>query len=180
MSLVLPTQQAVLSNRSIYGDPRNQRDRSRSSAVWEKSNVVYYKPPFMLYYDGSPCRSGIRIHKYCVPVFALFFEELYSLAKGSETTLTQWGVNKTGGGYNFRLMRGGNNLSMHSYGCAVDLDPAHNGLGDSTPRFLNFPEIAKATKKSGLCWGADWNGNGTTKDTRTWDAMHWQATAPIG
>ncbi|WP_229002018.1 hypothetical protein [Rhizobium sp. AB2/73] len=38
-----------------------------------------------------------------------------------------------GGGYNWRQMRGISRLSMHALGCAVDIDPDHNSLGDPTP-----------------------------------------------
>jgi hypothetical protein len=76
-------------------------------------------------------------------------------------------------------MRGLNTLSMHSFGCALDLDPARNGLGDATPRFARFPEVISAFRASGLCWGGDWDGDGSSADQRRHDGMHLQATQHI-
>ncbi len=44
---------------------------------------------------------------------------------------------------------------MHSYGCAVDLDPVNNGLSDRTPRFAQFPQVLQAFADEGWKWGGD-------------------------
>jgi len=54
---------------------------------------------------------------------------------------------------------------MHSWGCAIDLDPANNGLGDRTPKFARYPKIIEAFKKEGWVWGGDWSN---------YDGMHFQ------
>ena len=175
---MLPKQSEVLAYRSIYGDPRRKGDVSRPSATWEAANLVLVSPPFRMTYAGQPIK-GLRFHKAAAPHFARLFELLLAAAAGKQATLDHWGVSITGGSYNYRLMRGLNTLSMHSFGCAVDLDPARNGLGDATPRFATFPEVVKAFRASGLCWGGDWDGDGSSADQRRHDGMHLQATAPI-
>ena len=77
----------------------------------------------------------------------------------------------------FKTMTGNSRtLSMHSYGCAIDLDPARNGWKDRTPRFAQFPQVLAAFRSEGWKWGGDWNGNGSSADERQADGMHWQAT----
>lgn len=71
-----------------------------------------------------------------------------------------------GGGYNFRLMRRSTRLSLHSWGCAVDFDPARNGFGDTTPHFEHFPAVLNAFANQGWTWGGKWSKP---------DGMHWQA-----
>ena len=175
---MLPKQSDVLAYRSPYGDPRRKGNAALPSPAWESSQLVLVKPPFTMTYAGQPIR-GLRFHKAAAPHFVRLFDLLFSAAAGRQSVLDQWGVSITGGSYNYRLMRGLNVLSMHSFGCALDLDPARNGLGDSTPRFATFPEVIKAFRASGLCWGGDWDGDGQTSDQRRHDGMHLQATAPI-
>jgi hypothetical protein len=176
--MTLPTQADVLANRSMYGDPRNRSNVASPSPAWESANLTLVRPPFVMTYASKPIR-GLRFHKTAAPHFSRLFEMLLSRAKGRQITLDQWGVSITGGSYVYRLMRGLNTLSMHSYGCALDLDPARNGLGDATPRFAEFPEVIRAFRDSGLCWGGDWDGDGTSSDQRRHDGMHLQATQPI-
>lgn len=57
------------------------------------------------------------------------------------------------GCFNIRNKRGLNSLSLHSWGLAIDVDAAWNGLGK--PATLN-PEIVKCFKDSGFDWGGDW------------------------
>lgn len=171
-----PKQSDVLAYRSIYGDPRGRN--GQASVDWQRRNLVRIAPPFRMTYAGNPIK-GMLLHRACAPAFANLFDLLKMAAGGRQATLDHWGVSIFGGSFNFRLMRGLNTLSMHSFGCAIDLDPARNGLGDPTPRFATFPEVVKAFRDSGLCWGADWNGDGRTSDTRTHDGMHLQATQPI-
>lgn len=174
MSDYWPTQEEVLSNKSVYGDPRG-RDKSRSSTAWEAANIIYIKPPFRMTYAGQVV-SRIRVHRYCAGSLLRVMNSLNTAAKENQKTLDHWGVSIFGGCVMYRLMRGLNQLSIHSYGAAIDLDPARNGLGDKTPRFAEFPEVLKAFDDEGWRWGGDWNGNGSSLDERRADGMHWQAT----
>lgn len=174
---MLPTQSDVLAGRSIYGDPRG-RNPSVVSPGWYARNMVLLPVPFRMTYAGKPMR-GLMFHRAAAPHFTRLFDLLLAEAKGRQETLDHWGVSINGGSFNYRLMHGLNTLSMHSYGCALDLDPARNGLWDATPRFAEFPEVVRAFRASGLCWGADWDGDGSSADQRRHDGMHLQATQPI-
>ena len=174
---MLPSQTDVLAYRSIYGDPRG-RNPSVVSAQWYAKNMLRLPVPFRMTYAGQPVR-GMMFHREAAPHFARLFDLLLAEAKGRQATLDLWGVSITGGSFNYRLMRGINTLSMHSFGCALDLDPARNGLGDAAPRFAEFPEVIRAFRASGLCWGGDWDGDGSSADQRRHDGMHLQATQPI-
>jgi hypothetical protein len=164
---MLPTQSEVLAGRSIYSDPRG-RNPSVVSPGWYARNMVLMPVPFRMTYAGKPMR-GLMFHRAAAPHFARLFDLLLAEAKGRQETLDHWGVSINGGSFNYRLMRGLNTLSMHSYGCALDLDPARNGLGDATPRFAEFPEVVRAFRASGLEWGGDWK--------RRKDGMHLQAAS---
>jgi len=69
------------------------------------------------------------------------------------------------GCYNYRPVRGGTHLSLHSWGLAIDLNAAQNPLG-STDRTKQAPELVACFKKHGFWWGADYHH-------RT-DPMHFQ------
>lgn len=174
----LPKQSEVLAYTSIYGDPRS-KNIALPSVKWESANLIRIVPAYTMTYAGTPIKS-MRIHKECADVFSNLFELLKDAANNDQKTLDHWGVSIFGGSYNYRLMRGLNTLSIHSWGAAIDLDPARNGLGDSTPRFAEFPEVIDVFYKSGLCWGGDWNMNRNLKDQSRFDGMHLQATKPIG
>ncbi len=75
-----------------------------------------------------------------------------------------------GGCYNFRSMRGGRALSMHSYGIAIDLDPDRNGLGKKWEEGKGMmpKEAVRIFKEAGWTWGGDWSRA---------DAMHFQAAS---
>jgi len=77
---------------------------------------------------------------------------------------------KSLGGFNNRMIRGGNRLSQHAYGNAIDLNPGNNPLGTSV---TDMPDNVRAlAKKYGLIWGMDWKGRK--------DPMHfeWNGTQP--
>lgn len=170
-----PSQAAVLAGKSVYGNPKS-RSVGVGSAVWEAENLIYVKAPFAMTFAGQALRLGCKVHRHCAPSLARVFRNLMDAANGDQKLLKHWGVTTYGGGHVFRLMRGGSNLSMHSYGCAIDLDPANNGLSDRTPRFAQFPDVLDAFKAENVRWGGDWNGNGSTADERRCDGMHWQWT----
>lgn len=174
-----PTQEEVLSNRSVYGDPRGP-DRTKMSIKWERENIVTIVPPFKMTYAGAPVKR-IRVHKHCAASLARVFDSFLESAvmidrRNPQKVLDNAGVSIFGGVVQYRLMRGGNRLSIHSYGAAIDLDPARNGMFDRTPNFANHPWVLDAFKREGWRWGGDWNRNGLTSDERNADGMHWQAT----
>jgi hypothetical protein len=147
----------------FYGNPRGLN--GGPSAKWEAANLVSIKPPYRMTYAGKPI-SGIRVHKKCAESLKNVLDRIWEAAGQDQATVDRWGASIYGGAYNYRLMRGGNSLSMHSWGCAIDLDPARNGLGDQTPHFANVPEVLEAFAAEGWEWGGDWSRR---------DGMHWQA-----
>ena len=150
----------------FYGDPRNSDDVTVASPEWESANLIYITPPYQMYYDGKPVKR-IRVHKKCADAFMAAFNAIWVAADKDQKVVDQWGASVFGGSYNFRLMRTSNNLSMHSWGCAIDLDPERNGLGNQSPRFLQYPQVVKAFTDQGAIWGGTWHGGGC-------DGMHFQ------
>jgi hypothetical protein len=59
---------------------------------------------------------------------------------------------------------------MHSWGCAIDLDPGRNAFHDQTGHFGAGGAIAvvRAFEAEGWIWGGRWAG-------RSCDPMHFQA-----
>ena len=156
---------------TFYGNPRGRN--GQASAQWEKANLVLISPPWQLYYAGKPCR--LRVHKKCADAFGAWFEAVWANAGRDKRVIRDWGMDATGGAYNFRLMRGGSALSMHSWGCAVDMDVPRNGMGDRTPHFATLrKEVVDPFIALGGVWGGDWNGNRDTLDERLPDGMHFQ------
>jgi hypothetical protein len=77
----------------------------------------------------------MRCHKLVASKFEAVFKELletYGLAR-----IKELGIDLFGGCFNFRKMRGGSAWSKHSWGIAIDLDPARNTLKETraTARF---------------------------------------------
>ena len=92
--------------------------------------------PMRLAWDTHTSVTKITCHKKLVPAFTKVFNELlahYGLAK-----IQELGIDLYGGCFNYRLMRGSKTrLSTHSWGTAIDLDPARNTLKETskTARF---------------------------------------------
>jgi hypothetical protein len=159
--MIWPHQNDVIS---VFGNPRGPDDVTRASLFWEAANLIAVKPPFQLFYDGQPVRS-VRCHRFVATAFTGGLEAIRDAYSNDPEWLQASGIAIFGGSYNYRLMRGLNTLSMHSYGIAFDFDPARNGLGDPTPNFANYPEILKAWESVGAIWGGTFSRH---------DGMHWQ------
>jgi hypothetical protein len=120
-----------------------------------------------MYFLGKRIK-GMRVHWKCGPSLRRIMDRIWVSAGQRQDLVDLWGVSTYGGGYNFRLMRTSNRLSMHAYGCAIDLDPDRNQLGDTSPAFADFPMVVEAFEKEGWVWGGRWSG-------RSCDGMHFQA-----
>jgi hypothetical protein len=149
---------------AFYGNPRGRNDRP--SSKWESEHLVPLVPPFQMFYAGKPIRT-FRVHRKCAVAVLQALISIDRAVKSDKQLLTESGANVFGGSYNFRLKRNGNSLSMHSYGCAIDFDPARNAMGDTSPNFLKYPFIIKAFEDQGAVWGGRWAG-------ASCDGMHFQ------
>lgn len=97
--------------------------------------------PYPMVYDGKPVNK-MRCHKLVKKNFLAVFNELLSVYTYPE--IVRLGIDKFGGCFNYRKMRGGTEFSRHSWGIAIDLDPQRNLLKETnkTARFAR-PEYAK-------------------------------------
>ena len=108
----------------------------------------------------------ITVHRACAASLGAVLDAIWIAAKRDQGKIDEWGMNVFSGSFNYRPMRGLTTLSMHAFGCAVDFDAPRNGLGDSTPRFANYPAVLDAFKAQGWTWGGRWSRP---------DGMHFQA-----
>jgi D-alanyl-D-alanine carboxypeptidase len=133
----------------FYGDPIGKN--ARENMVWKRSNLTTIKPPFRMTYAGKPV-SSLQVHRKCSESLLRILNALWLAAGKKQKVIDEWGVSIYGGIYSPRLKRNANTMSMHAYACAIDLDPARNSLGDTTPRFANFPQVVKCFTDEGWVW----------------------------
>lgn len=97
-------------------------------------NQTRIKPAYPLKYGQAEVTS-IIVHKDTAEAFTNVFKDIlkqYGLEK-----IKELGIDKYGGTYNCRPMRGGKNWSTHAWAIAIDLDPERNQLKEThkTARF---------------------------------------------
>jgi Putative peptidoglycan-binding domain-containing protein len=145
----------------FYGNPAGAN--GKASAKWESENLVLVSCPWVLRYNNKPVK-GIRVHRKCADSLSRVLNRIWERCGRSQAEIDRIGMSIYGGGYNFRAMRGGSSLSMHSYGCAVDFDPARNGLGNAKPAMDR--RVIEEFEREGWEWGGHWSRP---------DGMHFQA-----
>lgn len=82
--------------------------------------------PFPLAWDDSQKVSRFSCHKRVAASLTGIFAD--AAAHYGEAEFRRLKLDRFGGCYNYRPMRGGTSLSMHAWGIAVDLDPINNQL----------------------------------------------------
>ena len=139
---------------TFYGNPDPDGD-GHPNRAWEDANLTRVVPPWqmVLAWDASKPVKSILIHKKCAPSLATVLQSIWEYCGRDQFKIEVARAHLYGGAYNFRLMRGSSRLSMHSYGCAIDLDPEHNAFG-SAPTMA--PQIVKAFEDQGWVWGGLW------------------------
>ena len=148
---------------TFYGNPRGVNDTP--NAAWVKANLVRIGVPYRITYAGQAIQ-GITIHKRCSDSLSRILTAIWVASGHNQARIEEWGMDKFGGSFAYRLKRGLNTLSMHAYGCAVDFDVERNGLGDPTPHFAQCPLVLDAFAGEGWVWGGRWSRP---------DGMHFQA-----
>lgn len=165
---------------ALFGTPYTSR--LRPNPAWQEANLVYIDLPYTMRiaWDTTQRVKRIRVHRLLVDDFKKAFSNVWAEARSqvkekygyelssafydSKTAalLRALGLDLYGGTYEFRLMRGSESLSMHSYGVAIDIDPAHNAMGTrpTMPQWFVSQWIA-----AGFSWGGSW---------RKQDGMHFE------
>ena len=123
----------------MFGNPA--RSDGTPNEEWESENIRNVPPPdgWQLFYqaDGElVLSSGIRIHKLLDDSFQAILNDIWGAARrragvlASNDAIRAWlherRLDQHGGGFNFRKITGGNELSLHAYGIAIDWDPNNN------------------------------------------------------
>lgn len=131
----------------------------------DESNLVSFEFPFPMFYDGKRVLRS-RCHAKVKDSLLRILGEIGTRWINHRGILEE--AEDYGGIFNFRKMRGGSSISRHSWGIAIDLDAADNGLHTPWPTAADMPlEIMEAFAREG------WIGLGWTIGR---DAMHFQAT----
>jgi hypothetical protein len=168
--------------RAFYGNPAID---GRLNQDWERENIVSVKLPFTMFYraDASqplkPVKS-VRLHKKIAEEFLEGMTQTWNYARmlvkqkyGYKQTsgfydaktaelLHLLGLDRWGGGFNFRPIRGASKLSMHAYGGGFDVNPDKNPMGGKSTLPAWYVSI---WRKIGWKWGNDFARK---------DPMHWQ------
>jgi len=151
----------------FYGNPRGHG--GGASHEWETKNLVLYHPPWrMIDEDSRHQISGITVHKRCLDSMARIFEKAWEMYGKSQAEIEKRNLHLFSGSYVFRNIRGSSRLSMHSYGCAIDIAAGLNELGEPYDPKHGLPiEFVRLWEDEGWTWGGRWQGRP--------DAMHFQA-----
>lgn len=157
-----PSQNDHAALISMFGNPDANGDGAPDPA-WFSAHMTTIVPPYQMYYGPTPI-SRITCNRAIALPLHDSLQGVLTLC-GSQAEVQKHGLHLFGGVYNFRPKRKGGSLSMHSYGAAIDLDPAHN---PQKPTGGTMPaEVVAVFKKHGAIWGGDW-----TPKYR--DPMHFQ------
>lgn len=153
---------------AFYGNP-DADGNGRPDASWERDNLVGVVPPFRMVLSwqvDKPVRS-FPFHKRAAPALRKVLDDVLKLYP-ARSDLERTGIHLWGGAYNFRLMRGSNSLSMHSWACAIDFNPEVNRFGRVYREHLGMMPmpIVDLFRAQGFTWGGLW---------RKPDPMHFQA-----
>jgi hypothetical protein len=120
---------------------------------WQASYLTRIQPPFVMYYDKKPMKSGLLVNKMCAEAMLAAFTEIWVKCDRDEAKVAATGANDFGGCFNIRAIAGSNSYSNHSWACAIDLSPGTNGFymkGDISPI------VVEAFKRTGALWGGDY------------------------
>jgi D-alanyl-D-alanine carboxypeptidase len=144
---------------AFYGDPRQPG--------WLQRNTTSVECPWPLFV-GAIHTSHILIHKKCAASLAKVLNNIWDAAGHDLSVIQAQRYDQYDGSYNFRPMRGGNSLSMHSFACAIDWDAKDNAFHSTRHLFTDQSLLVTKFKEEGWIWGGDWTPGSV-------DAMHVQA-----
>ena len=124
--------------------------------------------PLKIAWDLRHRRKAFKVHEKVADSLGEILEKVH--AHYGETEIEKLGLDLFGGDYNARLKRGGSTMSMHSWGIAIDFDPANNRLKWNRDR-------ARLARTEYEDWWRIWEAEGWVSlgRARNFDWMHVQA-----
>jgi hypothetical protein len=153
----------------FYG-PIQLDDSGLPTAAWQNANLTTIDPPWKMVASWDPDLElrRLRCHKKVAASLSKVLDAIWAHYGKDQAKIEAARMHLCGGVYNFRRARGLARLSTHSWGVAIDLDPANNPLGRKWKKNAGMmPEpVIAAFKAEGWTWGGDWSRG---------DAMHFQA-----
>ena len=148
--------------------PRQSACRAFYGAPGTGHTMLVLPYPMRIAWDRHIVIRQFTIHKKCAD----------SARKVLQQALDHYGIDKIrelgldlfGGCFNNRPMRGGSQLSMHAYACAIDFDPERNQLKWGKDK-------ARLAKPDCVKWWELWEAEGWTSlgRARNFDFQHVQA-----
>ncbi len=131
------------------------------------TNQTLMTLPYPFYYDGRKL-TRITINKRCAESAERALVKIRDTYSAGD--LSTLGLNIFSGCYNNRAMRGGTELSMHAFACAIDFDANRNQLKWGRDR-------ARLARPDCLPFWQAWEAEGWVSlgRARNFDWMHVQA-----
>lgn len=151
-----------------YGNPRGPH--GSYSPQWAAANIVHVSVPWIMHYDAIPV-THISIHRKCAPSLERILAHIWQQCGQEQSAIDTLHYHKYSGSFNFRIMRGGHALSMHSYAIAIDFDAGENPFGGHHGLFHPDSLIVQAFEAEGWEWGGRWGYP---------DGMHFQSARVHG
>lgn len=143
--------------RAFYGNP--------FSAGFAKNNIVLVSVPWTLQHSTV---SKIQVNKRCAESLERVLGNIWDAASHSQQIISNFRYDVFDGSWVVRNMRGGNAVSMHAYGVALDWDAKDNEQHSMHHFFTHDSLIVVKFLEEGWIWGGDWTPGSI-------DAMHFQA-----
>jgi hypothetical protein len=145
---------------ATFGDPL---EHLNDKAAWEREALVslHLPRPLVYAYDESRFVTRVRAHRLIAQHLVDTLMACFDAGVPSDRL-------RYGGCYVWRAMRGASRLSLHTWGIAVDLEPAENPLGKpwrDDGKMLH-PLIVEVFENHGWYWGNHFRSRA--------DAQHWQ------
>jgi len=144
--------------QGFYGNPRPFQVGSRVGEAWPQAILVPVPLPAPLFFADRPVHT-VSCHRLVAPSLQRILGAIRAVGNEAWASLSPYG-----GCYCWRLQRGGDRLSTHSWAIAVDFGVSRNPRGQSWADFP--PVVLKAFRDEGWIHGLNFP---------TPDPMHWQA-----
>lgn len=157
------------SMNAFFGNP-DKDGNGVPDRSWEDANLVGISPPYRMVLAWAPQTvvKTVRMHKLVAPAMNRILAQILNYY-GTQEAVEGARMHLYGGAYQFRLMRGGNALSVHSWGAAIDLDPERNAFRrkyGAVAGMMPMP-VVEIFESEGFSWGGRWS-------SRSVDPMHFQ------